>query len=64
VRRRLIERKGQQHLLEAMNLAREARRGRPLTLVGTATAERERRNQAARLGLTDRVHFAGYVPRE
>ena len=34
-----------------------------LTLVGTGDAERERRNQAARLGLTDRVHFAGYVPR-
>jgi len=60
---RLIERKGQQHLLEAMNLLVKQGVDVSLTLVGTGDAERERRNQAARLGLTDRVHFAGYVPR-
>ena len=61
---RLIERKGQQHLLEAMNLVVQQGVDVALTLVGTGDAERERRNQAARLGLADRVHFAGYVPRE
>ena len=61
---RLIERKGQQHLLEAVNLVVKQGVDVTLTLVGTGDAERERRNQATRLGLTDRVHFAGYVPRE
>jgi phosphatidyl-myo-inositol dimannoside synthase len=61
---RLIERKGQQHLLEAMNLVVKEGVEVALTLVGTGDAERERQEQAARLGLTDRVHFAGYVPRE
>jgi len=61
---RLIERKGQQHLLEAMNLVLKQGVDVALTLIGTGDAEQERRNQAARLGLTGRVHFAGYVPRE
>jgi len=61
---RLIERKGQQHLLEAMNLVVKQGLDVSLTLVGTGDAERERRSQAVRLQLTDRVHFAGYVPRE
>src|SRR5262249_13905994 len=61
---RLIERKGQQYLLQAMNLVVKQGVDVTLTLVGTGDAERERRIQAAQLGLTDRVHFGGYVPRE
>lgn len=61
---RLIERKGQHHLIEAVKgLADEGIDVR-LDLVGTGDARADNEALAARLGLADRVHFLGYVPRE
>lgn len=61
---RLIERKGQQHLITA--LARLLAEGSDvqLELVGTGDTERQLRQQARDLGVAERVRFAGYVPRE
>jgi glycosyltransferase involved in cell wall biosynthesis len=61
---RLIERKGQHHLIEAV--ARLVRGGIPvrLRLVGTGDAEAQYRALAERLGVSAWVEFAGYVPRE
>lgn len=61
---RLIERKGQHHLIEAIK--RLADDGVPvaLELVGTGDAEPANEALARRLGVADRVRFAGYVPRE
>lgn len=63
---RLIERKGQQHLLRAFALLRERRpsQGLSLTLVGTGDNEAALRQLAAELGLAGCVDFRGFVPRE
>ena len=62
---RLIERKGQHHLLEALaRLQGCSRRPVRVTLVGTGDAERTLRDLAARLRIAQAVTFAGYVPRE
>lgn len=63
---RLIERKGQQHLLRALaQLAPAYPRGAlKLLLVGTGDAEQQLRRQAAELGVADLVTFSGFVPRE
>jgi glycosyltransferase involved in cell wall biosynthesis len=61
---RLIERKGQQHLIAAVRRLRDAGHAVELELVGTGDAEGELRALAARLGVADDVRFAGYVPRE
>lgn len=61
---RLIERKGQQHLLQALQMVRLAGRPVTLTLVGTGDHEAALRQQAAQLGIGDQVHFAGCVPHE
>jgi phosphatidyl-myo-inositol dimannoside synthase len=61
---RLIERKGQHHLIDAVKqLAEEAIDVR-LDLVGTGDARSSYEAQVSRLGLGDRVRFLGYVPRE
>ena len=61
---RLIERKGQQHLIAAVaRLLAEGVDVR-LELVGTGDAERQLQRQALALGIADQVTFAGYVPRE
>lgn len=61
---RLIERKGQQHLIDAVR--RLAAEGVlvELELVGTGDAEPALRRQASAAGVAERVRFAGYVPRE
>lgn len=63
---RLIERKGQQHLLEAADLLN--RRGYSgqfrVLLVGSGDNEEPLREQSTRLGLQDRVAFAGVVARD
>jgi phosphatidyl-myo-inositol dimannoside synthase len=61
---RLIERKGQQHLIEAVR--RLIAKGIDITLdlVGTGDAHSALQAQAAAAGIADRVHFIGYVPRE
>jgi phosphatidylinositol alpha-1,6-mannosyltransferase len=61
---RLIERKGQHHLIDAVKqLAEEAIDVR-LDLVGTGDARSSYEAQVSRLGLGDRVRFLGYVPRD
>ncbi|MEX5218171.1 MAG: glycosyltransferase family 4 protein [Nitrospiraceae bacterium] len=62
---RLIERKGQHHLLEALaRLRRSCRSPVRVTLVGTGDAETSLRDLAGRLRIADAVTFTGYVPRE
>lgn len=61
---RLIERKGQSHLIQAVK--RLADRGIPATLelVGTGDAQPEYERLVRELGVADRVQFSGYVARE
>jgi phosphatidylinositol alpha-1,6-mannosyltransferase len=61
---RLIERKGQQHLIEAVRRLAAAGVAVELELVGTGDAEAGLRRQAQAAGVVERVNFAGYVPRE
>lgn len=61
---RLIERKGQQHLLEAASeLCRRGYRGRfRVQLIGDGDNRRQLQKQCAELGLQEVVVFAGVVP--
>ncbi len=61
---RLIERKGQHHLISALRQLQDAGLDVTLNLIGTGDAEAENRTLAAELGVADRVQFSGYVPRE
>ena len=62
---RLIERKGQHHLLEALaKVQSSCRRPVRVTLVGTGDAEPTLRDLAGRLRIEHAVTFMGYVPRE
>ena len=61
---RLIERKGQHHLIDAVKRLTDEGIDVNLDLVGTGDARPANEAQVARLGLTDRVRFVGYVPRE
>src|SRR5688572_9964392 len=61
---RLIERKGQYHLIEVVKRLADEGVDVKLDLVGTGDAREANEAQAARLGLSDRVRFLGYVPRE
>ncbi len=61
---RLIERKGQHHLIEAVKRLSDEGLDVTLDLIGTGDALQANRQQAERLGVADRVQFAGYVPRE
>ncbi len=61
---RLIERKGQHHLIEAVKRLTDAGMDVRLELVGTGDAQPVNEAQAQALGIADRVHFSGYVPRE
>lgn len=60
---RLIERKGQQHLLRAFAALRAEGWEITLTLVGTGDDEARLRRIAAELGVADAVTFAGFTPR-
>lgn len=61
---RLIERKGQHHLLKAAALLKERScRNWRVTLVGTGDAEPALREQAAALGISAEVTFMGVVGR-
>ncbi len=63
---RLIERKGQQHLLRAFALLRSRVRDHDirLTLVGTGDNEAALRQMSSDLRITDGVVFRGFVSRE
>jgi len=61
---RLIERKGQHHLIEAVRKLTDEGIDVTVDLVGTGDALAENKAQAARLGLGGRVRFMGYVPRD
>lgn len=61
---RLIERKGQHHLIEAVKRLSADGLDVTLDLIGTGDALAANRQQAERLGVADRVRFVGYVPRE
>jgi glycosyltransferase involved in cell wall biosynthesis len=61
---RLIERKGQHHLIEAVKRLTDEGIEVVLELVGTGDAQASNQAQAERLGIGERVIFAGYVPRE
>lgn len=61
---RLIERKGQQHLLAAVQRLIQDGLDVQLSLVGTGDSLAAYQALAHRLGITERVHFVGYVPRE
>jgi len=61
---RLIERKGQHHLIEAVKRLTDEGVDVRLDLVGTGDAQPANEALVTRLGLTSRVRFCGYVPRE
>jgi phosphatidylinositol alpha-1,6-mannosyltransferase len=61
---RLIERKGQGHLLEAIKRLMDSGINVVLTLIGTGDSQRDYEDQARKLDIQDRVRFVGYVPRE
>ena len=61
---RLIERKGQQHLIQAVKRLAEQGIDVTLELVGTGDAQAANETQARELGIAERVQFVGYVPRE
>ena len=60
---RLIERKGQHHLIEAVKQLTDQGVEVTLDLVGTGDAAPAYEELVRNLGLADRVNFAGYVPR-
>jgi glycosyltransferase involved in cell wall biosynthesis len=61
---RLIERKGQAHLIQAIRRLRDMGIAVVVDLVGTGDAEPSYRQLAQELGVADLVRFSGYVPRE
>jgi len=61
---RLIERKGQQHLIEAVKRLSDEGLDVTLGLVGTGDAQTANEAQARSLGVAERVSFVGYIPRE
>ncbi len=61
---RLIARKGQHHLIEAVRRLTGAGVDITLDLVGDGDAWAANEAQARAIGVADRVRFCGYVPRE
>jgi phosphatidyl-myo-inositol dimannoside synthase len=61
---RLIERKGQHHLIEAVKRLVNDGIDVTLELVGTGDARPKNETQAKKLGLNGRLKFLGYIPRE
>ena len=61
---RLIERKGQQHLIEAVRRLRAEGLAVQLELIGEGDARQANEELARHLGVAAWVTFAGYVPRE
>jgi len=62
---RLIERKGQHHLIDAARLLCDrGQAGFEVVLAGTGDSEGALKEQVAQAGLQDRVRFLGFVSRE
>ncbi|WP_129633109.1 glycosyltransferase [Candidatus Oscillochloris fontis] len=61
---RLIERKGQHYLIQALRRLVDSGHNVVLEFVGEGDARDDLITLVRNLGLTDRVTFAGYVPRE
>lgn len=61
---RLIERKGQRHIIEAVRRLSAQGVAVTLDLVGTGDAQTVYEQLARESGVTERVRFVGYVPRE
>lgn len=61
---RLIKRKGQHHLIEAVKKIAEQGVDFTLDLVGSGDAEGEYRALVKSLQVEDRINFQGYIPRE
>ncbi len=61
---RLIERKGQHHLLEAVKRLADQGVNVTLDLIGTGDAHARYCELAHHLGIAGRVNFRGYIPRE
>jgi glycosyltransferase involved in cell wall biosynthesis len=61
---RLIKRKGQHHLIQAVKQLVAQGIDIEVSLVGTGDALEEYQVLARTLGVADQVHFVGYVPRE
>ncbi len=61
---RLIERKGQHHLIRAVKHLTDEGLDVTLDLVGTGDALADYQALAQALGIAERVNFVGYVPRE
>jgi glycosyltransferase involved in cell wall biosynthesis len=61
---RLIERKGQHHLIAAVKRLADEGIDVVLDLVGTGDAQTNNQAQAQALGIAHRITFSGYVPRE
>jgi glycosyltransferase involved in cell wall biosynthesis len=61
---RLIERKGQHHLIQAVKRLSDSGVDVLLSLVGAGDSKREYENLARSLGVHDRIRFVGYIPRE
>ena len=61
---RLIERKGQHHLIQAVKRLIDHGIDVRVEFIGTGDAQNANQNQARELGISDRVCFVGYVPRE
>lgn len=61
---RLIERKGQHHLIEAVKRLADEGVDVVLSLVGTGDSQEDYQHLARRLGVSEQVRFVGYIPRE
>src|SRR5262245_13537015 len=61
---RLIDRKGQNHLIEAVKRLTNFGVDVILSLIGTGDLQGHYEDQARRLGILDLVRFVGYVPRD
>jgi phosphatidylinositol alpha-1,6-mannosyltransferase len=61
---RLIERKGQRYLIEAVKQLVDEGNDVTLDLVGAGDARSVYETQVRELGLDDRVRFLGYIPRD
>ena len=61
---RLIKRKGQHHLIQVVQSLQQQGLDLELEFVGTGDEEGKYKDLAKQLGISDRVKFLGYVPRQ